>query len=349
MKRVVTIFSFLLIGILTAIYIGFGFNGEEDLQAVDYELEGLNEKYTLRFSHVVAENTPKGLAASYFADLVKEKTNGWVDVQIYPNGVLYEAQEEFEALAKNEVQMIAPAFSEIAVHDPNWLLMDLPYVFEDKDMLGKAFNGRIGELLFASIEEHGYMGLDFWYNGFKQLTNNVRPVRDPDDLNGISVRVMPSDVLKETYRTVDASPRVFTFNEVYEALSDERVDGQENTLTNMYSKRFYEQQGYMTVSNHSYLGYAVLMNPQFWDRLPSNYQRHIREAMIETTEWLYEHERVLNEEMYERIVRSGAIDIHIQTEQEKQRWIEAFSPVYDQFVPIIDDEIMNEVNHLHEG
>lgn len=346
MKGLVAICSFLAIGIFTAVYIGFGFDGAPTPRAVDKELEGLNERYLLRFSHIVAENTPKGIAANMFAEKVREKTNGWVEVQVFANGVLYEAQEEFEALKRNDVHIIAPALSEITVHDPRWVVMDLPYVFRDEKEVELAFDGRIGELLFESLERFGYKGIAFWDNNFKQFTNNIRPVRYPEDIVDISVRVMPSDALMETYRLLGARPRTYSFNEVYDLLSEGRIDGTENTLSNIYSKGFYLQQRYMTITNHNYLGYAVLMNDEFWATLPVEHQVSIKEAMYEVTSWLRDYAKIHNEEMLERIEISGVTEIHYLSDSERRRWKEVLKPLYDKYEPIIGEEIMEELRKI---
>lgn len=347
-KGFVAIMSFLFIGILTAYHIGFGIHINSQPSAVDKELEGLNEKYVLKFSHVVAENTPKGIAASMFAKLVREKTDGWVEVQVFPNGMLYDAQEEFGALEKNEVQIIAPAFSEITVHDPSWKVMDLPFIFDNEEKVKESFDGRVGELLVESIAKKGFKGIAFWDNGFKQITNNVRPIIEPNDVAGMSLRVMPSEVLMDTYRALDARPLTYSFNEVYEILSEGIVDGTENTLSNIYSKGFHQKQTYMTISNHNYLGYAVLMNEKYWSTLPVDHQKNINEAMIEVTDWLRLYAKGHNEEMLDRIHASGLTTIHYMSEEEKHLWREKLEPVYQKYAHSIGTEIMEEVYQIRE-
>lgn len=346
MKGVITIITFLCVGIITAFYIGFGFPNSSSSVAVDEELVGLHEKYTLKFSHVVAKNTPKGLAAAYFAELVKEKTNGWVEVQLFPNGVLYSAQEEFEALKKGDIHIIAPAFSEVTLHDRKWTALDLPYLFDNEVMVEQAFEGRVGDLLLESIEQKGYKGIAFWDNGFKQITNNVRPIVYPEDIKGLSFRVMPSDALFKTYRTVGAKAVTFPFNEVYNVLRDGIVDGQENTLSNIYSKGFYQQQKYMTISNHNYLGYVILVDPEFWSTLPEIYQTSIQEAMNEVSIWLRAHAMELNSDMLQRIASSGVTEIYEQSEEEKVEWRKALKPLYDEYELVIGKELMEELRKL---
>lgn len=346
MKELLKILTFLVVGIITAFYFGFGFPTSPNTEAVDEELNGLHEKYTLKFSHVVARNTPKGLAAAYFAELVKEKTDGWVEIQIFPNGVLYSAQEEFEALKNGNVQIIAPAFSEVTVHDRKWMAMDLPYVFDNEVMVEQAFDGRVGEILLDSIAMRGYRGLAFWDNGFKHITNNVRPIVYPEDISGLSFRVMPSEALYKTFQVVGAEAVTYPFNEVYNMLQDGIIDGQENTLSNIYSKGFYQQQNYMTISNHNYLGYVVLVDPVYWNSIPDIYKKSIHEAMDEVTTWLRAHARELNEEMLQRIANSGITEIHLQTEEEKVQWRKELKPIYEEYELIIGKQLMDEIRKL---
>ncbi|KMJ57755.1 C4-dicarboxylate ABC transporter [Bacillus sp. LL01] len=349
MKGFIAILIFLCLGVISAIYIGFGTGASTEPKAVDHEMEGLNEKYVLKFSHVVAENTPKGLAAAMFAKLVREKTDGWVEVQVFPNGVLYDAQEEFEALQENDVHIISPAFSEVTVHDPNWMVMDLPFVFEDETEVKEAFEGKLGRKLFESIERRGYKALAYWDNGFKQFTNRIRPIVKPWDVEGIAVRVMPSDVLMDTYEHLGAKPSTHSFNDVYGVLSSGKIDGTENTFSNIYSKGFYKQQEYMTVTNHNYLGYAVLMNSEYWDALPLDHQKNIEEAMAEVTKWLREYAQSHNQEMLEKLVDSNVLEIHFLSEEEKDVWREELVPVYQKYSDFIGDGLVDELLEKDEG
>lgn len=346
MRGYVVICAFLAFGMFTALYIAIGFDREPVTEAIDHEVEGLNEKYVIRFTHVVAKNTPKDQAATYFAQLVKEKTDGWVEVQVFPNGALYRAQEEFEALKKNDIQMIAPGLAEVAVHDPKWNVMDLPYLFKKEDTYARAFEGRIGELLYTGIERKGYKPLAFWDNGFKQMINNVRPIVYPNDVEGLTMRVMPSEALFQTYRLLRAKPVEYPFNEVYSVLSEGKIDGTENTLSNIYSKGFDRNQQFLTISNHNYLGYVVLMNPQFWASLPIEYQTIIEESMVEATAWVRKQAKELNDEMLTKISERSDIEIRSQTDEEKEMWRERLIPIYNMYESIVGEEIMKEIREL---
>ncbi|PSL47011.1 C4-dicarboxylate-binding protein DctP [Salsuginibacillus halophilus] len=347
MKNLIAIVSFVCLGIIASIYVGFGQLTPAAVDSNDRELDGLNEKYVLDFTHIVAENTPKGRAAVRFAQKVEEKTDGWVEVNVHPNGLRYEAQEEFDALQNNQVDFIAPAFSEIAVRDESWMIMDLPYAFTDYDEVSKAYEGKIGEKLFESIEARGYKPLDFWDNGFKQLTNDVHPIEDPQDMSNLSFRVMPSEVLNDTMNQLGAAPENAPFNEVYSMLNEGIVDGTENTLSNIYSKGFYTEQKYLTKSNHNYLGYAVLMNPTTWRTLPSDYQSSIQEAMDETTEWLEGYAQTMNEEMSTRVT-NASIKVTRLTDSDIEKWRQELQPVYNRYRNEIGHELMFELEKMHE-
>lgn len=348
MKGLVGIASFLILGILTAVYIGYGFQKSDEVTVIDEELVGANKKIVIRFSHVVANNTPKGLAVKKFAQLVNEKTDGWVEVQVYPNGMLYSAQGEFNALMKGEVQMISPASAEVTVYDPKWFVMDLPYLFSDEDMVDKALDGEIGEILLNSIGKKGYKGLAFWDNGFKQRTSAEEPILLPDDLEGLRVRVMHSDLLASTYRQFNAYPEFHDFNAVYSLLSTGEIDATENTLSNIYSKGFHRVQKHLTISDHGYLGYVVLTSEEFWQSLPDEYRKVIQEAMDEVTVWQKEHAREINEYMLEKISASDKVIIHKQSDMERAEWEEAVRPIYKKYEPMIGSELMEAVRRLEE-
>lgn len=343
MKTWLSLLFIVAVGLGAAFYVGFSFLFTGQPVAEDKELEQVNDKYVIEFSHIVAKNTPKGLAASHFAEKVSEKTDGWVEVQIYPNGVRYTAQEEFDALRQNDVQMIAPAFSEITSHDPPWYLWDLPYLFDSEEMVHEAFDGNVGEMLFDSIAQRGFKGLAYWDNGFKQITTKNGFAIDPYDLMDQTFRVMPSEVLKETYETVGGEVVNYPFNEVYEKLESGEIDGTENTLSNIYSKGFFQSQEYLTITNHNYLGYAVLINPDFWESLPEEYRHAVIEAMDETTKWLRKHSQKLNEESLENLRDSNHIQIHEQTEKEKEAWQHVFMDLSKKYEEVIGEAIMNEL------
>jgi tripartite ATP-independent transporter DctP family solute receptor len=346
MRSLIGIIIFVAAGLITAFIVGFRPDLFARNTAYDEEQRGLNERIIIKFSHVVAENTPKGLAAQKFAKLVSEKTNDRVEVQVFPNAILYSDKEEFGALTDGDIQMIAPAFSNISRLFPEWLVFDLPYAFPTQRAVEEAFTGEIGDLLFRTLEQKSMIGLAFWSNGFKQMTNNDRPLLLPDDFAGLKFRIITSKVLESQFRMLGASAVALPFNEVYRNLDSGAVDGQENTVSNIFSKRLYQVQRYMTLSNHGYLGYAVIMNKPFWDRLPQDVRAHIADAMAETSRWMNEHAVSINQSQLREMREVSDIRISHLNEQQKEAWIKALEPIYDEFAPLIGKQLTRTILQL---
>lgn len=314
--------------------------------AVDDEQIGLQEQIFIRFSHVVAENTPKGRAAQKFAELVAEKTNGRVKVQVFPNGTLYSDDEEIDALVRNDVQMVARSFSKMTELVPEWQMFDIPFLFENYDDVETVFTGDVGNTLLGMLNEDGIKGLSLWSNGFKQMTSNKQPLRKPEDFNGQRFRIMPSMIIEEQFRLLGAEPIVVPFNQVYHALEKNQFEGQENTISNIYSKRLYQLQRYMTISNHGYLGYAVLVNGEFWMKLPKDIRLQVAEAMQETTHWILKESERMNEQQLAEIQENSDIEVYYLTDEERKLWKQHLQPLYEKFRREADPKLVKKVEYL---
>jgi C4-dicarboxylate-binding protein DctP len=339
---------FIVGGLVAALIIGFypAFNSTPF--SYDDEQQGINQEIVIKFSHVVAENTPKGLAAQQFARLVKEKTQGRVKVEIYPNGVLYNETDEQEALLRGNVQMIAPAFPNISELSPAWMVMDLPFAFLSNDAVKEAFEGEIGAILIEKLKSKNIIGMAFWGNGFKQMTSNIGPLVHPADFKGQRFRILPSKVIEEYFRQMDAKTFPIPFNQVYRHLEQGIVDGEENTISNIYTKKFYQVQKYLTISNHGYLGYGVLMNKEYWDKLPSELHRPIMEAMKEATVYANATAISMNEKQLAELREMSGMHIHELSREERQEWMAAFDVVYSRFQTQIGKELIDKVRVLQE-
>lgn len=313
-------------------------------RVVDKEQVSPEQKIVIKFSHVVAENSPKGLAAKYFSRLVNEKSGGKIEVQVFANSTLYADGEEMQALQEGAVQLIAPATSKLGSMFPYWQLLDLPYAFSDIESVHLAIEGPIGEKLTDSLEKEGYVALAFWDNGFKQLTNDVHPIGRPGDLKGLKFRVMiNSSVLEEQFKLLGAQAIPLPFNSVYRSLEKNEVCGQENTISNIYSKKFYQVQKYMTVTNHGYLGYVVLAQKDYWDGLPEDVRKILEESMVEVTDWERTMAAKINEANYNELVNNKDIEITTLSNEERRLWEESLSPVYSFFEKKISAELVNNL------
>ncbi|GIM45888.1 C4-dicarboxylate ABC transporter [Collibacillus ludicampi] len=299
-------------------------------KAIDYEQVSEKEKIVIRFSHVVGEDTPKGQAARLFAKLLKERTNGKVEVQVFSNGSLYKDTEELNALAEGHVQMVAPAISKLTDLIPELGVFDLPYLYPDLNGYHQVLDGTAGKSIAERLKKNHMILLGIWDNGLKQFTNNVKPIRAPEDLAGLTMRIMPSTVLDHQFKMLQVRPVPINFNDVYLALEEGKINGQENTISNIYTKRFYQVQRYMTLSNHGYLGYLVIMNESFWNRLPSDIQKDITDTMRDVTKWERDEAVKIEQEQLKEINKCSCIQIVQLNEAEKERWKQFYQPLYQE-------------------
>ena len=297
----------------------------------------------IKFSHVVAPDTPKGKGADRFKELVEQYTDGNVVVEVYPNSQLYKDKEELEALQLGAVQMLAPSlakFGPLGVRE--FEVFDLPFIFEDKDALRKVTNGQVGKDLLAKLEPKGIKGLAYWDNGFKVMSANS-PLHTPDDFLGLKMRIQSSKVLEAQMQALDAVPQVMAFSEVYQGLQTGVVDGTENPPSNMYTQKMHEVQKHATNSNHGYLGYAVIVNKKFWEDLDEQTRTQLERAMAEATEYANEIAQQENDESLAAMKASGKTTFYDLSDAERQEWITQLRPVHQQMASRIGQETIDAV------
>ena len=303
----------------------------------------------IKFSHVVASDTPKGKAAERFKELAEKNTKGRVKVELYPNSTLYKDKEELEALQLGAVQMLAPSlakFGPLGVKE--FEVFDLPYIFPFKDVLHQVTEGPIGKSLLQKLEPKGITGLAFWDNGFKIMSAN-KPLHAPADFKGLKMRIQSSKVLDAQMRALGANPQVLAFSEVYQALQTGVVDGTENPPSNMYTQKMHEVQKHVTVSNHGYLGYAVIVNKKFWDSLPADIRTELDSAMKAATAYANAIADQENGRALDAIRKTGKTTIYELTPQEKAEWRKALLPVQTEMEPRIGKELIASIRKLSTG
>ena len=282
----------------------------------------------IKFSHVVAADTPKGKASEFFAKRAAELTGGKVKVEVYPNSTLYKDKEEMEALQIGAVQMLAPSlakFGPLGVRE--FELFDLPFIFDNETELHKVTTGPVGKMLFTKLESKGIKGLAYWDNGFKVMSAN-RPLKMPEDYKGLKMRIQSSKVLEAQMRAVGALPQVMAFSEVYQALQTGVVDGTENPPSNLYTQKMYEVQKNVSITNHGYLGYAVITNKKFWDGLPADVRTTLEGAMRDATKYANEIAQKENDDALEAIRKSGKTEILKLKDDEKAQMRKALAVVH---------------------
>ena len=297
----------------------------------------------VRFSHVVTVDTPKGSAAIKFKQLAEERSKGRVKVEVYPNSQLYKDGEELESLQRGAVQMLAPSVSKFGpIGAREFEVFDLPYLFPNVEAVNRVTDGEIGRKLFAKLEPKGIKGLAYWDNGFKQMSAN-RPVRKLQDFQGLKVRVQSSKVIAATFRQIGALPQVMSFSEVYSALQQGVIDGTENTVSNFYTQKMHEVQKHLTLSDHGYILYAVIVNKKFWDGLPADVRSMLEQAMKEAT--IYERgiAQKDNEGALAAVKAAGTTEIYTLPAQERQAWQQAMLPVHKQFEAAVGRDLLNAI------
>lgn len=297
----------------------------------------------IKFSHVVAPDTPKGRAAEKFKQLAEEKTKGKVKVEIYPNSQLYKDREEAEALQIGAVQMLAPSLSKFGpMGAREFEVFDLPYIFPNKETLYRVMDGDVGKKLFAKLETKGVMGLAFWDNGFKQMSAN-RQLINVADFKGLKMRIQSSKVLDATMKALGANPQVMAFSEVYTGLQQGVVDGTENPVSNFYTQKMNEVQKHMTISQHGYLGYAVIVNKKFWEGLPADVRTALEAAMKEATVFERTIAQQENDEALAMVKAAKTTEIRYQSPKERLEWYKALLPVHKEFESVIGQDIIQAV------
>ena len=297
----------------------------------------------IKFSHVVATNTPKGSGAEYFKKLAEERTKGRVKVEVYANSTLYKDNEEVDALQLGAVQMLAPSlakFGPLGVRD--FEAFDLPYLFDSYDELHKVTYGPVGAGLFKKLESKGIVGLAYWDNGFMEMSAN-KPLRKPADFRGLKMRIQSSKVLDSQMRALGAIPQVMAFSEVYQALQTGVVDGTENPPSNLFTQKMYEVQKYLTLSDHHYLGYAVIVNKKFWDGLPADLRKTLGEAMADTTKHVNEIAKKDNDDALEAVRKSGKTQVITLTPEEKREWKKALIKVHKENESRIGKDLIESI------
>lgn len=304
------------------------------------------EPIIIKFSHVVAPDTPKGKAALTFKQLAEERTNGRVKVEVYPNSQLYKDREEMEALQLGAVQMLAPSlakFGPLGVRE--FEVYDLPYIFPNKETLHRVMDGEIGQGLLKKLEPKGIIGLAYWDNGFKQMSAN-KPLKSVDDFKGVKMRIQSSKVLEAQMRALGANPQVMAFSEVYSALQQGVVDGTENPVSNLYTQKMYEVQKHLTISDHGYLGYAVITNKKFWDGLPPDIRAILEQAMKETTKYEREIAQKENDDALAAVRAAKTTEIYILPDKERLAWQKALLPVHIQFEDSIGKNLIYGIYNI---
>lgn len=303
----------------------------------------LSAPIVIKFSHVVAQNTPKGQAADYFKKIAEERTKGKVKIEVYPNSQLYKDKEEMEALQLGAVQMLAPSlakFGPLGVKE--FEVFDLPFIFDNYQELHKVTQGPVGAKLLKKLESKGIIGLAYWDNGFKVMSAN-KPIKSAEDFKGQKMRIQSSKVLESQMRSVGAIPQTMAFSEVYQALQTGVVNGTENPPSNLYTQKMHEVQKYVTLSDHGYLGYAVIVNKKFWEGLPKDVRTTLEQCMKDATKYANDVAKKDNDEALAAVKKSGRSQFITLSAQERAAWKKSMDKAHKDNMGRIGADIIKDV------
>lgn len=288
------------------------------------------EPVVIKFSHVVADTTPKGQGALLFKKLAEERLPGQVKVEVYPNSSLFGDGQEIDALLVGDVHILAPSLAKFEHYQKKIQLFDLPFLFDDMAALDRFQQSEAGQSLLTSMEDKGITGLGYWHNGLKQLSAN-KALHVPRDARGLKFRVQNSAVLDEQFKALRANPRKMAFAEMYQGLQTGVVNGAENPYTNIFSQKIHEVQSHITESNHGALDYMLITNTNFWNGLPENVRNELTDIIAEVTVEVNNQANALNERDKQSIINEGTTEIIYLTPEQREEWRAAVRPVWDKF------------------
>ena len=304
-----------------------------------------NSEIVIKFSHVVATDTPKGQAAEKFKQLAEQRTNGRVKVEIYSDSLLYNEREEIEALQNGAVQMLAPAFSQFkAIGLNSFDLFDLPYAFPSLEILHRFVDGKRGQQLFNKLPKNGLIGLAYWDNGYKQMSSN-KAMRTVRNLKKLNIRIQPSKVLAAQIKALGANPQELPTSHVYASLQQGILDGTENTVADFYAENLHEIQQHLTISNHGYLGYAVIVNKSFWDTLPIDVRTTLTQVMNETTIFERDVAQQINDSALAKVIAANTTNVYTLSPRQRIAWQRVLLSVYQKFDRSIGNYLIRSIGN----
>ncbi|MGF1475762.1 MAG: TRAP transporter substrate-binding protein [Geminicoccaceae bacterium] len=306
------------------------------------------EEIVIKFSHVsAAAGHPKGEAATLFAERVNEQMAGKVKVEVFPNSQLFNDDKVMEAMLLGDVQMAAPSLAKFEKFTTKYRIFDLPFLFEDIDAVDAFQASEHGQALLSAMEDKGIRGLGYWHNGMKQMSAN-KPLLHPDDAAGLKFRIQISDVLEAQFRALDSNPQKMAFSEVYGALQQGVIDGQENTWSNIYTQKFYEVQDGVTQTDHGIIDYLVVTSASFWDGLPEDIRTELTQILDEVSQERNAIATQINEENKQKIIEAGT-EIRQLTSEQRQAWVDAMKPVWAEFEDDIGAELIEAAQTFNTG
>lgn len=300
------------------------------------------EKFVLKLGHIASETQPYHEAAVRFSEKVKERTNGNVEIQVFPGSQLGGQRDLLEGLQLGTVDITLSSSAVLANFIPQCQVMDMPYIFTSNEHVYKVVDGPLADEVYKGAEEKGMKIISTWENGFRQITNNVRPITSPEDMKGIKIRVMENELYIDMFKALGANPTPMAMGELFTALQQKTVDAQDNPVGNTYTSRFYEVQKYMTLDGHTYSPEPVVFSLAVWNKLPEEYQKIILEEAVSARDWNRTRVAEVEAKFLEEMKAKG-LEVTELTPEQKLKFQEAMKTVYEKYYDVIGKDLIEKV------
>ncbi len=300
----------------------------------------------VKFSHVTnTDKHPKGIAATLLAQRVNDEMNGAMCMEVFPNSTLYNDNKVLEAMLQGDVQLAAPSLSKFEKFTKQFRIFDLPFMFKDINAVEAFQASDAGQAMLDSMQRRGLQGLGYWHNGMKQMSANV-PLVSPSDANGLKFRVQSSDVLVAQMEAIGGSPQKMAFSEVYGALQQGVVDGQENTWSKIIEKKFFEVQDGVTQTDHGIIDYLLVTNIDWLEGLPEDVRGQFLTIVAEVTETRNAESTAVNEDAKQSIIAAGGV-VRQLTPEQRQEWVEVMKPVWEKFAGDVGQDNIDAAQNIN--
>lgn len=325
-----------------ASFTGCGGNSSEQAGSSD-------EPIVITMATCVTEESTLGRACTEFKKYVEEESQGKLSINILPNSQYGGDRESTEAVAMGTIQMCPAVTSVLTAYSNDFMILDLPFLFTSRQASYDALDGDLGKALDKHLADIGLVNLGYDDNGLRQMTNNVRPINTPDDLKGVKMRVMESPVFIRMFELLGANPVPMSFSEVYTALQQGTVDGQENGASLIYDSKFQEVVKYMSLTGHVYSVNASLINKDFYEGLPEDLQKIIADGVkAKLVDW-QRNEEANSDAAYIQKLKDAGMQVNEVTPENMQKFRDAVAPMFDEYKAQVNPELFDIVDKYNQA
>ena len=328
--------------VIVLILVFFVFSGLSVFATGSKESGESTKPISLKMGHVAPTTEPYHIAAEKFAELVKEKTNGMVEVVVFPNSQLGSSRDLIEGLQMGTVDATLTTAAVLANFIPTSQVIELPFMFRDRKHVYSVVDGPLADEIYKGAADQQLKVLNTWENGFRNITNNVRPILVPDDMSGIKIRVMENQMYIDMFKALGANPTPMARSELFTALQQKTVDAQENPMGQIYSSRFYEVQDYLTLTGHTYSPEVLVLSLKTWEKIPAVYQAALKEAADEARDFCRKMKEEKDIEFIEKVKQEG-MEVTVLTPEQVAMFQEKMKPVWEKYYDVIGEDLIKKV------